>query len=136
MPKPKAGKSISPARSGRPPSKSPTNKNKPGSKTGDSAASANSARGSNTSGPSSGVDDLPPPAGYLITCDIPTKQFILSLNAHKEPADKKFVLQDLDATHVLVKQKAKDEILREVEEWENSNVYSAIEKMGEDFDMS
>lgn len=85
---------------------------------------------------STSVDDLPPPVGYLISCDIPTKQYIQYLNVLKEPADKKFIIRDLDATHLLVKEKAKDEILQKVEEWEDSNVYSAVEKVGEDFDMS
>lgn len=72
----------------------------------------------------------------MISCDVPTKQFILHLNALKEPASKKFLVRDLDDTHLIVKEKAKDEILQKVEEWENSNVYSAIEKVGEDFDVS
>jgi TFIIH basal transcription factor complex TTD-A subunit len=76
-------------------------------------------------------DDLPPSAGYLISCDIPTKQFIQYLNELK-PVDKKFIIQDLDATHLLVKHKAKDEITRKVEEWLDENVFSAVEKMGED----
>ena len=53
--------------------------------------------------------DVPPSAGYLISCDIPTKQFIQHLNELK-PVDKKFILEDLDATHLLVKKKVKDEV--------------------------
>ena len=81
------------------------------------------------------ADDTPPSSGYMISCDVPTKQFILYLNELK-PVDKKFVLQDLDATHLMVKRKAKEEITRRVEEWLDENVFSAVEKVGEDFDVS
>jgi hypothetical protein len=80
-------------------------------------------------------DDLPPSAGYLVSCDVPTKQFIQHLNDLK-PVDKKFILQDLDATHLLVELKARDEIRRKVEEWEDCNVFSSVERVGEDLDMS
>jgi TFIIH basal transcription factor complex TTD-A subunit len=60
--------------------------------------------------------DKPASSGYLITCDIPTKQFIVHMNDTK-PADKKFIIKDLDATHLLVKHKAKAEITRKVDEW-------------------
>jgi hypothetical protein len=53
-----------------------------------------------------------------------------------KPVDKKFILQDLDATHLLVELKARDEIRRKVEEWEDSNVFSSVERVGEDLDMS
>ena len=39
-------------------------------------------------------DDLPPSAGFLLSCDIPTKQYIQHLNELK-PVDKKFILEDL-----------------------------------------
>jgi TFIIH basal transcription factor complex TTD-A subunit len=67
--------------------------------------------------------DLPPLAGYLITCDVPTKQYILYLNELK-PVDKKFVLEDLDATHLLVKKKVREEIEGKVEAWMDENVFS------------
>lgn len=60
--------------------------------------------------------DKPASSGYLITCDIPTKQFIVHMNDTK-PVDKKFIIKDLDATHLLVKHKAKAEITRKVDEW-------------------
>jgi TFIIH basal transcription factor complex TTD-A subunit len=60
--------------------------------------------------------DVPPPAGYLIACDVPTKQYIQHLNDLK-PVDKKFILEDLDATHLLVKKKVREEIDRKVEGW-------------------
>lgn len=79
-------------------------------------------------------DDYPL-ANYLISCDVPTKQFIQYLNDLK-PVDKKFILQDLDSTHLLVKLSAKSEIESKVEDWLDENVFSAIEKVGEDLDMS
>lgn len=74
-------------------------------------------------------------SGYLVTCDAPTKQFILHLNEAK-PVEKKFVLQDLDATHLLIKSKSREEILTQVERWMDENVFSSVEKVGEDLDMS
>jgi hypothetical protein len=62
--------------------------------------------------------DVPPPAGYLISCDVPTKQYIQHLNELK-PVDKKFIIEDLDATHLLVKKKVREEIDRKVEDWMN-----------------
>ena len=44
------------------------------------------------------------------------KQFIMHLNDQKM-ADKKFILEDLDPTHLLIKGEARDEISRKVEEW-------------------
>lgn len=59
-----------------------------------------------------------PSAGLLLTCDPPTKQFIKRLDDLKTN-DKKFVIEDLDSTHLLVTEKARDEILRKVEDWMN-----------------
>ena len=55
-------------------------------------------------------------SGYLLTCDPPAKQLILHLNDTKI-ADKKFIIEDLDATHLLIKGEVRDEITRKVEEW-------------------
>ena len=44
------------------------------------------------------------------------KQFIIHLN-DKKSADKKFILEDLDATHLLIKGDVRDEITRKVDEW-------------------
>ena len=71
-----------------------------------------------------------PSAGYLLTCDAPTKQYIKSLNETKS-TDKKFIIEDLDATHLLVKETAREEILQKVEAWMDSNVFSEIERLGE-----
>lgn len=55
-------------------------------------------------------------SGFLLTCDPSAKQFILHLNDTKI-ADKKFILEDLDATHLLIKGEVREEINRKVEEW-------------------
>jgi hypothetical protein len=79
---------------------------------------------------------LPAAAGYLVTCDVPTKRFIQQLNESKKQPNAKFILEDLDATHLLIKSKAREEIMAAVEGWQNSNVFSAVERVGEDLDMS
>jgi len=53
-----------------------------------------------------------------------------------KPVDKKFIIQDLDATHLLVKVKAREEILKKVNEWMDENVFSNVEKLGEDLDLT
>lgn len=53
---------------------------------------------------------------YLLTCDPPMKQFIIHLN-DKKVAGKKFIIEDLDARHLLIKGEVKDEIERKVSEW-------------------
>lgn len=66
-----------------------------------------------------------PSAGLLLTCDPPTKQYIKRLDDLKTN-DKKFIIEDLDETHLLVKEKARDEILRKVEDWMNEVSWLAI----------
>ena len=94
---------------------------------------------------------------------MPTKQYIIYLNQLKN-IDKKFIIEDLDSTHLLVKKKARDEISRKVEAWMDEvsirivqkerrkvgslmlcacladllpqNFFSAVERVGEDLDMS
>jgi hypothetical protein len=80
-------------------------------------------------------DDLPEPAGYLVSSDVPTVQFIKRLNELK-PVDKKFILQDLDSTHLLIRENAKQEVTRKIEAWLDENVWSSVERVGEDLDMS
>mmetsp|Transcript_673 Transcript_673/g.1538 ORF Transcript_673/g.1538 Transcript_673/m.1538 type:complete len:108 (-) Transcript_673:211-534(-) len=80
-------------------------------------------------------NDLPAIAGYLISCDVPTKQYIQHLNDLKTQ-DKKFILEDLDAEHLLIKTKARAEIDKKVAQWMDANVFSAIERVGENLDMS
>uniref|UniRef100_A0A7S3PU34 General transcription and DNA repair factor IIH subunit TFB5 n=1 Tax=Chaetoceros debilis TaxID=122233 RepID=A0A7S3PU34_9STRA len=74
-----------------------------------------------------------PSAGYLLTCDAPTKQFIKTLDESKTN-DKKFIIEDLDPTHLLIKGRARAEILRKVEDWMDSNVFTNIERVGENLE--
>mmetsp|Transcript_8198 Transcript_8198/g.11047 ORF Transcript_8198/g.11047 Transcript_8198/m.11047 type:complete len:118 (+) Transcript_8198:60-413(+) len=71
-----------------------------------------------------------PSSGFLLTCDPPVKQFIRHMNETRS-ADKKFIIEDLDATHLLIDGKARKEILRKVEEWMDDNVFSNVERVGE-----
>ncbi|KAL7499178.1 hypothetical protein ACHAWT_007046 [Skeletonema menzelii] len=87
---------------------------------------------STQSNQSSGVTSS---SGYLLTCDPPMKQFIIHLN-DKKSADKKFILEDLDARHLLIKGDVRDEITRKVDEWMDENVFSTIERVGENLDTS
>ena len=79
--------------------------------------------------------DLPPSAGFIIECDVPMKQYIVYLNQLK-PVDKKFIIQDLDAEHLLVKAKCRDEVMKKVNEWMDENVFSSVERVGEDLDLN
>mmetsp|Transcript_25933 Transcript_25933/g.62274 ORF Transcript_25933/g.62274 Transcript_25933/m.62274 type:complete len:104 (-) Transcript_25933:315-626(-) len=74
-------------------------------------------------------------SGFLLTCDPPAKQFIIHLNDQKI-ADKKFIIEDLDSTHLLIKGDARDEISRKVDRWMDENVFSSIERVGENLDTS
>lgn len=78
------------------------------------APSSSAATGASSSGKAG--NDLPAVAGYLISCDVPTKQYIQHLNDLKTQ-DKKFILEDLDAEHLLIKTKARAEIDAKVERW-------------------
>ena len=53
------------------------------------------------------------------------KQYIKLLDDLKS-SDNKFVIEDLDETHLLVKEKARDEINRKVEDWMNEVSTSSI----------
>ena len=87
---------------------------------------------------------------------VPTKEYIKHLNELK-PVDKKFIIEDLDSQHLLIKRyvndkefwnwlqktihsllysKAREEIERKVESWMDENVFSAVERVGENLDMS
>ena len=93
-----------------------------------------SASGASVSSGTSAKSDLPS-AGYLLTCDPPAKQFIKHLNETKR-ADKRFIVEDLDATHLLIKESAKEEVLRKVEAWMDENVFTNVERLGENLDTS
>ena len=63
------------------------------------------------------------------------KQFIIHLNEQKI-ADKKFIIEDLDATHLLIKGEVKDEITRKVEEWMDEVSYVRLRYRQRVFDYS
>lgn len=103
----------------------------PGSSIGKTTPSKASSKSSSSSSARGGA--ALPSAGYLLTCDPPTKQFIKSLNETKS-TDKKFILEDLDPTHLLVRERAREEILRKVEEWMDQNVFTNVERVGENLE--
>jgi len=72
----------------------------------------------------------PPPSGWIVSCDIPLKQFILKLNDDKT-SDKKFVLEDLDETHLLIDGRIRGELAQKIEEFMDENVWSSSERVGE-----
>lgn len=115
---------------------------KPRKRGGGSAASkrkaspAAAAATSTESSSSAAANKHQPEACYLLQCDVPTKQYIQYLNDLKGNEHKRFIIQDLDSTHLLVKLSAKAEIEQKVEDWLDLNVFSAVEKVGEDFDVS
>lgn len=78
---------------------------------------ASSTASPNNNNNNGGVGNNPArSSGYLLTCDPPVKQFIMHLNDQKI-VDKKFIIEDMDANHLLIKGEARDEITRKVEEW-------------------
>lgn len=48
--------------------------------------------------------------------------------------DKQFILEDLDATHLLITGKARAEIMEKVEAWMDENVFSNVERVGENLE--
>ena len=52
--------------------------------------------------------------GYLLTTDVRAKQLILLLN-ESQPRESKFILADLDETHLFIDGNYKDWLAREVE---------------------
>ena len=75
------------------------------------------------------------PTGFILECDPPVKQFV-QYNDSTRHEDKKWILADLDERHLLIKTKYRNEIIKKVEEWMDSNVFSSVERVGEDLDMS
>lgn len=124
--------------SGKPRKRSPATgkrKNAPTAASTAAAAASAAAAAAPAAAASSGHPHQPE-ATYLLECDAAMKQFILYLNDLKGNEHKKFIIQDLDSTHLLVKLTAKQEIETKVEDWLDLNVFSAVEKVGEDFDVS
>ena len=84
--------------------------------TSSSKSSGNRTNNNSSTSTSTSTTDLPVSAGYLVSCDVPTKQYIQHLNDVKTQ-DKKFILEDLDSEHLLIKAKARAEVERAVERW-------------------
>jgi len=123
-----AKKKSNPAKTAR---KSTKSSSQPGTTKKGSATSTPSSRIKTTSfNQKSAAAAALPSAGLLLTCDPPVKQYIKRLDDLKSN-DKKFVIEDLDETHLLVQEKARDEINRKVEDWMNENVWTNIEAKGE-----
>lgn len=62
--------------------------------------------------------------GVMITADVPIKQYILHLN-DIAPAERKFVITDLDDTHVLVQPEHVEYVRAEIERYQQSTQYVA-----------
>jgi len=62
------------------------------------------------------------------------KQFILKLNDDKS-TDKRFVLEDIDETHLLIDGRVREEIRKAVDEWMDENVWSSAERVGENLSL-
>jgi len=76
--------------------------------------------------------------GYLLECDVPTMQFIKNLEEtmKKKPTDKVIILMELDATHAWIRKSYKEMIDRKVEEFLDSNIWSSVDRLDQDFDLA
>uniref|UniRef100_A0A6U5LJ18 General transcription and DNA repair factor IIH subunit TFB5 n=1 Tax=Corethron hystrix TaxID=216773 RepID=A0A6U5LJ18_9STRA len=111
---------------------------------------------------------LPPPTGCVLTCDAPTKMYLMHLDeknfsisrsssskkSKKQQDDSvkadggstsaktwgggKFILEDLDETHLLVKTGCKDYVKNAVEAWMDESIFSIVDRsgVGENLEMS
>lgn len=61
--------------------------------------------------------------GVLISCDVPTKEYILWLNDNRSSS---FVIEDLDESHLFVLESALGHIRKKLEELYEENQYSSI----------
>ena len=64
--------------------------------------------------------------GTLLECDIPVKVFILHLNDEQLPSER-FVIQDLDETHLLVQPDKVDMVNGEVARFLQKSQYTAAQ---------
>ena len=65
--------------------------------------------------------------GILITTDKAMREFLLSEDRKRSP-DLKFVLNDLDATHLFIKADAEEEVNKLVDELMSKNNWTEPEK--------
>ena len=61
--------------------------------------------------------------GSLIETDIPCKVYILHINEQLPPAER-FVIQDLDETHLLVQPHRLEYVKAEVKAWQQKNQFN------------
>ncbi|CAG0925773.1 unnamed protein product [Notodromas monacha] len=54
--------------------------------------------------------------GVLVTCDPPMRQFLIWLD-EKEKLGRKFILLDLDSTHLFISADVVNELMEKVDEW-------------------
>ena len=58
----------------------------------------------------------------MLSSDIPSKEYILHLNEQKSKNDK-FLLEELDDTHLFVKAVAVEDIHKKLKEFQEQNTY-------------
>ena len=61
-------------------------------------------------------------SAFCICSDIPSKEYILRLNEEKGK-NEKFLLEELDDTHLFVKPVAVEELSRKLKEFQEQNTY-------------
>jgi TFIIH basal transcription factor complex TTD-A subunit len=64
--------------------------------------------------------------GVLVACDIPVKQFLLWLDDQQDGPRSRFIITDLDETHIFVKEDAIALIRAELNKLYEENQYSFI----------
>lgn len=62
--------------------------------------------------------------GVVLECDIPTKQFLVSLNDSLPPKEQ-FICLDLDDTRVFIRSKRADFVKAELKQWGDKHTYQA-----------
>lgn len=75
------------------------------------------------------------PAGIIVSCDIPTVQYLKHLN-ETVYSNNPFIIEELDATHVLVKRKARNLVFQKIQAWQSSNVFTSLDTGAENLDVS
>jgi TFIIH basal transcription factor complex TTD-A subunit len=64
--------------------------------------------------------------GVLVSCDIPVKQFLLWLDDQQDGVGTRFIITDLDDTHLFVKEDAISLLRDELNKLYEENQYSFI----------
>ncbi|WIA14222.1 hypothetical protein OEZ86_012737 [Tetradesmus obliquus] len=63
-------------------------------------------------------------SGALLTCDVPTKEFLVWLNNQNKATKRAFIIKELDDTHLLVKEDMVEFVQEQVKAFNNKNVYT------------